>query len=506
MKRVLSLIMALALSLCAVFSVATAAEVDKSKELKLLLSSIAIDRNDDYVATLLEEVTGYKVQYDVYSDSTQLALEIASGSEYDLIQVNASMFQTLLSQGALKNLNAALEAYPEVREAIFEPCMQYATGPDGGVYAIVAADDAVYNNNNLLYRCDLFEDLNYEEPATAEELYDLLVAIKKDTDMIPMTAQSSWIQVVASGFGLSYSLVIDAETDSIISYLYQDGLKEYLAWMHKAYQEGLIDVDLPVNTSSTINEKMAGNLAVMSIGGHGSTNAWVTALRDNGDEDAAFKTIIELEDANGTRHIATSNKVQNIFVIPATASDEDALYTMGMIASRLDYDNYWIYNVGYEGEHYYFTEDGIPHPIQPAFSDCFTNAHEFQIGRNQYAHPISWMCRVQKWDVQWDTFYEANVKAAAYPFEGNPLAFASFDAFATHSSSLNTLCTDYFMQVIAGTETLDSYDAFVREWEASGGLELLEGANEWYQNNPELAAAGYASTSPYAELFGFSFN
>ena len=502
MKRFLALVLVAVLCLAAVSALAEG--VDKSKVIKILQTSKSMDRNTDYVAGLLEEITGYKCQYDVYADDQQLALEMGSKTDYDLVQVSATMFQTLLGQNALKDLTKALDAYPSVREAIYAPCIEYAS-KDGGVYAIVSADDAVYNNNNMLYRSDLFEKYGYEEPKNVDELYELLVAIKKDTGLIPFTASSPWIQVIASGFGLSYNLVIDKETDTIKSYLEQPGLKEYLAWMQKAYAEELIDVDLPMNTSSIVNEKMSKGVAMMAIGGHGSTHAWLNSLRDSGVENPGFKTIIELEDANGTRHIATSNKAQNIFVIPATASDEDAIYTMGMIASRLDYDNYWIYNVGYEGTHYYKTEDGIPHPIQPAFSECFTNAHEFQIGRNQFAHPISWMCRVQKTDDQWYTFYESNVKAAAFPFEGNPLSFASFDAYAKYSSALDTMCKDYFMQVIAGTETLDTYDEFVEEWKASGGDELIEGANEWYKANPELAAAGCSSVSPYAELFGYTF-
>ena len=59
-------------------------------------------------------------------------------------------------------------------------------------------------------------------------------------------------------------------------------------------------------------------------------------------------------------HIAVSNGVSAVFVIPVTASDEDAAYTMGMIASRLKAENYWRFNDGEEGVHYTLDEDGIP--------------------------------------------------------------------------------------------------------------------------------------------------
>ena len=44
------------------------------------------------------------------------------------------------------------------------------------------------------------------------------------------------------------------------------------------------------------------------------------------------------------------------------------------------------------------------------------------------------------------------------------------------------------------------------EWEASGGLELEEQATEWYHNNPDLAAAGQSSYSPYASVFGYEIH
>ena len=60
--------------------------------------------------------------------------------------------------------------------------------------------------------------------------------------------------------------------------------------------------------------------------------------------------------------------------------------------------------------------------------------------------------------------------------------------------------------MIAGTESLDSYDDFVAEWEAAGGKALEEAATAWYRENPELVEAARESTSPYNEIFGYTIN
>lgn len=502
MKRILSLLLVMIMTLACI-GVAGAEEVDKSSIIKVFVPNQAVDLNNEYPAQLLEELTGYKVEYFYYGDEQVLMMEMASADpQYDLAWVSAAQYQTLRGRDAIKDMKPALDQYPEVVENLFPPVVAYAT-QDGGIYCIADSNDAVYVGG-LAYRTDIFAEYGYEEPATIQEFHDLLVKIKEDTGLIPLTGNKAFEPVIGSAFSLTYNLVV--EDGQVKSYLQQPGMKEYLAWMRDAYAEGLIDPEYPVNTSSTITEKMGSGKAVVCYASHPATLPWVTALRESGDEDAYFKTIIELEDANGARHIATGNSINVVFVMPKGLSDERAAYVMGMINERLKYDTYWTYNIGLEGVHHTKDETGVPHPIQPAFSEGFTYADKFQIGRNQFAHPIAWMARVQKSQVQWDTFYDANSKASAFPFEGNPFAFASFPAYAEYNSELTKKCNDYFIQVISGQEDLDAtYDDFVKEWEEDGGLELLAGAQEWLDNNAEMAAYGQQSYSPYAELFGYTF-
>ncbi len=495
-KRIVSLLLALVMVLSVGVVIA-----EEEATIKMLCSNLSWDMNTNYVGTLLEEHTGFKVQYDYYSDDNQLALEIASGTEYDIVELTTTMYQTLLAQGALKDISSLL---PETtKAAIADLGWNYVTDDDGAIYGIPQVNDAVYSGG-IGYRTDIFEKYGYTEANTIDEFYNLLVAIKNDTGMIPLTGNGAWQAEIASAFGLSFDYVIDPETDTIISKLRQPGMKEYLAWMNKVYSEGLIDIDWPVNTGDTINEKMGSNKAVMTYAAHWSTLNWVNALVEGGNADAYFKTIVPLEDANGKRHIAVENGISTIFAIPVTASDEEAKHTLAMVDSRLDEETYWLFNDGIEGTHYTKDEAGIPTPILPIFTDDMNNGHEYQIGRNQYAHPITWMARVHKTQVQWDTFYDSNSKAAGYGFEGNPMTFAQFPEYTEYSSALKTLVNDYCLQVIAGTESLDSYDDFVAEWEAAGGLELEEAATAWYKANPELVAASCKSVSPYSEIFGYT--
>lgn len=498
MKRFLTLLLVIAIASIGMMAFAE----EEKPTIRMLLGTQSFDMNEDWVGKTLEEITGWHVEYEYYSSNEQLSLEISSGSEYDLISMNTSMFLTLREQGALKNIAPLLETTEGLKENISDLGWTYVSDEEGGIYGIPNVDDAVYVGG-IGYRTDIFEEYGFTEPNTIDEFYQLLVDIKEQTGMIPLTGNSAVEAVIASAFGLSYDYVVDPDTDNVISWLRLDGMKEYLAWMAKVYEEGLIDIDWPVNTGDTMANKMCASEAVMKYAAHWDTLNWVNTLRDTGYADAYFKTIVPLEDSNGKRHIAVSNGVSGVFAIPVTANDEKAAQTLKMVASRLVEENYWIFNDGYEGVHYYFDESGYPIPIQPGFNDDLKNGSVFQIGRNQFVHPFSWMARVHKTQVQWDTFFDANSKAAGFGFEGKPLTFASFPEYSEYYASLNTLCNDYFIQVIAGAESLDDYDDFVAEWEAMGGLELEEAATNWYHDNPELVVAACQSTSPYNSIFGY---
>ena len=503
MKRKRALILLLAvITVCAAISVPGVAADAPGHTIRILSPSVAFNMNDDPVADILKNETGFDVEYGYYATNEALALEVSSGTDYDLLRIRGQMYQTLLSAGALKDISGLLEQYPDIKEAIAEQGWTYVAGDNGGIYGIPTVDDAVYVGG-IVYRTDIFDRYGYSEPATLDDFYRLLKQIKADTGLIPLTGRTAVEPVIASAFGLSYDFVVDPEKNEIVSWLRLDGMKDYLAWMHNAYTEGLIDIDWPVNSDDNINSKMSSGKAVMSYAAHWSTLNWVNALRENGSPDAYFKTIVPLEDADGRRHIAVANGVSEVTGIPVTASDEDALYALSLVSARLKPETYWAFNAGYEGIHYTKDENGIPTPILPKFNDDMNHGNEYQTGRNKTEHPITWMARVRKSQVQWDTFYDANKKAALYGFEGKPLTFAQFPEYADYYDSLAALCNEYFLQVISGTETLDHYDEFVKQWEEQGGLELERAATEWYHAHPELVDRGSKSVSPYMKMFGF---
>ena len=176
------------------------AVAQEGKTIRMLVGTQSFDMNTNYVGVLLEEITGYKVQYDYYADDNQLALEIASGTEYDLISVSPNMYQTLLAQGALKNLSAAIEAslrqgrHPRWAGRTPPRTTASMACPTWTTLSMRAASATVPTH---------FAEHGYQEPATVQEFYDLLVAIN-DTGLSRSPAGT--LEPVLPGLGLSYDL------------------------------------------------------------------------------------------------------------------------------------------------------------------------------------------------------------------------------------------------------------------------------------------------------------
>ena len=84
MKRLTSFLLTLILILSCVGPTAFA---DEKRTIKMLTFSASIDMNTDYVGVLLEETTGYHVDYQYWTDENQLSLEVASGTDFDIISM-----------------------------------------------------------------------------------------------------------------------------------------------------------------------------------------------------------------------------------------------------------------------------------------------------------------------------------------------------------------------------------------------------------------------------------
>lgn len=501
-KRILSSILALVV-LMSTFAFASA-EVSKEDYTIQYLSTYvaAFDMNEDYVARNLEEVSGFKVSYDMLpSENTDQALmmEVSTGTDYDVLFLSTDQWNQLLDKNMLVPLEDYLEGHDNILNNIFDPGWSYVTR-DGHIYGIPQGSRPT-NYNGMLYRKDLFDQYGWTFPTTLDEFYNLLVDIKEKTGMIPLTGKGWYNETITSAFGLGHEFELQ-EDGTVQSYLRKtEAMKGYLEFMAKLYKEGLIDIDWPVNTSSAVAEKMTSGQAVMTYTSAMNGGSWTQSMKEIDPESTVeFGLSIPLSDGNGNTIV--NGKYGMNYVACVVKGNEDTIdLVLDMIDWRLEDDNFRLMYNGYEGTHWEYNAEGAPTPIQPAFGTDLMYSDKFCIGFHETIQPVAWLARVQKTEGNWELFLELNLGILDCGLNADPLAFASFPDLSEYNASLKTLISDFGLQAIAGTASIDEYDAFVNRWEEAGGLLLEKGYSEWASANADLVKDCASATSPYEELF-----
>ena len=114
---------------------------DPRPTLKMLMSPSTYDYNERPEAAEIEELTGYKVEYyKLPSENSEqaLALAVASGNDYDVIQFSSpSSFSSLMSSGALLPLNDYINNIcPEFFEVMPAEFWSGVSDSNGNIYGL----------------------------------------------------------------------------------------------------------------------------------------------------------------------------------------------------------------------------------------------------------------------------------------------------------------------------------------------------------------------------------
>lgn len=457
--------------------------------LKVLGYNASFDPNEDLMASEIEKVTGYQVEYymlPMENADEKLNIELSSGSKYDILNLLSDQYFKIVGQGALLPLDDLLAEYGQnilsaVKEETWKAC-EY----DGSIYSIPLRKEYPKDVTEfILVREDILEEIGEEIPTTLDEFYQVLQAIKeKRPDLIPLTGPNS-TEVMAGASGVLSPTINSAfgiytdwqEVDGkLLNTLEHPRIQDSLSFMSRLYEEGLIDPDWPINTGTTINEKFTSGKAVMTMCNRNTSTLLFPVIREN-FPDAKLGYILPLIGENGEQGARVEDNVVTYSCIPRTSEHaEDAVKFMDL---KQEPDNFLYLTLGEEGKHFTM-EDGQYIPIMPIFSDERTSAYWYLNSSDEENYPTMWMARVRKNDDMWDAFEKVSL-ACSDITKANPLGYMPPNAeVSKYQQSLDKMANDFYLKVIAGAESLDSYGAFVQQWKEAGGDVLTEEINAWY--------------------------
>lgn len=182
--------------------------------------------------------------------------EVSYGEQGLLIPLND------LIDNYAPNLKAVLDEMPEVREGI--------TTPDGNIYALPSigrGENSPWPTGPLWFNGAFMDELDEEVPETLDEFYDLLVRFRDDDpnntgadDTIPFSNGGlehprPWL---LSAFGLHDWGVQELDGEAIYSPMTDNG-REYLKFMRKLFDEGLMDEEIFSQSDGMKKAKVESN-------------------------------------------------------------------------------------------------------------------------------------------------------------------------------------------------------------------------------------------------------
>lgn len=455
--------------------------------LKILSKYEPFDPNTDPSVQRISELTGYEVEYTLLpkeNASEKLMLELASGTEYDLVRVDSEQFSQLLGQNALMPLDDLLEQYGEnILKSGSEKGWNSAKS-DGKTYGMPHEEGRDLENpyginmKGIGIRTDILDELGLEVPNDIDSLYQTLKTIKEKKNIAPLTGLGGFEDIIGSGFdmvGADWSIV----DGKLVPRIKLPQTKEYVKFMSKLYQEGLIDPDWSFNTDETAKQKLiTGKAAMLSQIWFWDVPTLLESLKQN-NPSASLKYITPLNGSDGLPNIAISLGAGTYDVIPKTSKHaEDAIKFTNL---RSDPDVFVKTYIGEEGKHYEI-KDGKYYPLLPAF-DELKNSSDF-VGLPPSNKFEMWQARARKTPEMAETYDELNKNLSKEMLSVDYYTYAnSLPEVQKYRSVLSKKESDFYIKAMSDPNPEALLEQFIKEWETEGGAELEAAMNEWYQQN-----------------------
>lgn len=438
------------------------------------------DLNNNEISDFIEEQTGYDIEWELQPREgvdQKINIMMASGDTPDLIITSSKeIYANLAQQGLLAPLDEVLEEVGTTIMANVPDETWKAVTYEGKKYAIAVPQNQV-SRQGMLVRTDWLEQLGLDIPKTVDEYYETLKAIKEQNPggdgTIPMLGGAAenngdafgFIESFAGAFGLGAQYV---EKDGAVVHTYtQPEAKDFLTFMNKLYQEGLLDTDYPVNKEANIKEKLVGEKAAMSTI-HWATAKGVVESLNEKNPDAKLEYIHPPVGPDGKYGFTKNTPVRVYMLIPRAS--KNVKETVDFINKYMEPDVLKTVSYGWEGTHYN-EENGL-------------------IVATEEAEQIRYRIYYQIWDTEENFLNRVSLKGFS-PYYDPITEYVTYTNITDYApplpvveenaQTLKDLTNEYFTKIIAGALPMSAFDEYVEKWNSMGGTASLEAINEWYE-------------------------
>lgn len=457
-------------------------------------------------------------QYD-----TNVSMVISMGSLPDIMVVSSQdEVEQLVEAGLIEDLtesynNCISDRIRKMYESYGDSLKDMVTY-DGKIMALPETN--ITDGPNLVWlRKDWMDKLGLSEPHTIDDVVNIVkhfisedpgnngvdasgkpntVGLAVDTDVTGECGYSSefLLDIIFACFGAYPKQWIMNDDGEIVYGSVTNEAKEALSYISSLYNQGVIDNDFLLRTSTNICELIENGLCGSFFGPWwASNNPLANAVSRNPDAD--WQPYLIATDSDGTTSYHSQNPCYKYVVVrKGYEHPEIAAKMISVMFDKVRFDctdseefkNYYQLNVEPTARPLSINVD-----YNNALSICYRNIDATISGRKNpdslellersfYDACSEYIKNANKTSTQWAA-YMSRIKACSLIAQDNikvvdSLYFKTTDTMKSHWWRLKAKEKEAYLKIISGEEDISYFDRFVKEWNEQGGQTITSEVSE----------------------------
>ena len=457
-------------------------------------------------------------QYD-----TNVSMVISMGSLPDIMVVSSQdEVEQLVGAGLIEDLtesynNCISDRIRKMYESYGDSLKDMVTY-DGKIMALPETN--ITDGPNLVWlRKDWMDKLGLSEPHTIDDVVNIVkhfisedpgnngedasgkpntVGLAVDTDVTGECGYSSefLLDIIFACFGAYPKQWIMNDDGEIVYGSVTDEAKEALSYINSLYNQGVIDNDFLLRTSTNICELIENGLCGSFFGPWWApNNPLANAVSKN--PDANWQPYLIATDSDGTTSYHSQNPCYKYVVVrKGYEHPEIAAKMISVMFDKVRFDctdseefkNYYQLNVEPTARPLSINVD-----YNNALSICYRNIDATISGRKNpdslellersfYDACSEYIKNANKTSTQWAA-YMSRIKACSLIAQDNikvvdSLYFKTTDTMKSHWWRLKAKEKEAYLKIISGEEDISYFDTFVKEWNEQGGQIITSEVSE----------------------------
>ena len=457
-------------------------------------------------------------QYD-----TNVSMAISMGSLPDIMVVSSQdEVEQLVEAGLIEDLtesynNCISDRIRKMYESYGDSLKDMVTY-DGKIMALPETN--ITDGPNLVWlRKDWMDKLGLSEPHTIDDVVNIVkhfisedpgnngvdtsgkpntVGLAVDTDVTGECGYSSefLLDIIFACFGAYPKQWIMNDDGEIVYGSVTDEAKEALSYINSLYNQGVIDNDFLLRTSTNICELIENGMCGSFFGPWWApNNPLVNAVSRNPDAD--WQPYLIATDSDGTTSYHSQNPCYKYVVV--RKGYEHPEIAAKMISVMFDKVRFDCTDSEEFKKYYQLNVEPTARPLSinvdynNALSICYRNIDATISGRKNpdslellersfYDACSEYIKNANKTSTQWAA-YMSRIKACSLITQDNikvvdSLYFKTTDTMKSHWWRLKAKEKEAYLKIISGEEDISYFDTFVKEWNEQGGQTITSEVSE----------------------------